>query len=118
MISNHYAEQYIHPRMASTTGTISFYSLEIRPILEDKRRGFYVTILGYMRVYTEEYNLKFERYVGRNMVLTFRRAYSEHDGRGAEILLGPFKIPEPEESEQAESTLPVKAAPSAPSTGR
>ncbi len=37
----------------------------------------------------------FRRYVGRSMILTCRRAYSEGDSKGSEILLGPFKIPEP-----------------------
>lgn len=37
--------------------------------------------------------------VGRQMLLTFRRAYSEGDAKGSEVLLGPFKIPEPKEIE-------------------
>lgn len=41
----------------------------------------------------------FRQYVGRNMILTFRRAYSTGDSKGSEILLGPFKIPEPVKSE-------------------
>lgn len=41
----------------------------------------------------------FRRYVGRNIILTFRRAYSDGDSKGSEILLGPFKIPEPVKSE-------------------
>jgi hypothetical protein len=40
----------------------------------------------------------FRRYVGRSMILTFRRAYSDADSKGSEILLGPFKVPEPVKS--------------------
>ena len=39
----------------------------------------------------------FREYVGRQMLLTFRRAYSQFDAKGSEVLLGPFKIPEPKE---------------------
>jgi hypothetical protein len=35
----------------------------------------------------------FKKYVGRQMILTFRRAYSKGDAKGSEILLGPFEIP-------------------------
>jgi len=41
----------------------------------------------------------FREYVGRQMLLTFRRAYSQGDATGSEVLLGPFKIPEPKEIE-------------------
>jgi hypothetical protein len=41
----------------------------------------------------------FQKFVGQQILLTFRRAYSEADSKGAEILLGPFKIPKPEKSE-------------------
>lgn len=53
----------------------------------------------------------FRRNVGRNMILTLRRAYSEGDVKGSEILLGPFKIPEPVKSEQSPATDVLKAAP-------
>jgi len=53
----------------------------------------------------------FRRYVGHRMVLTFRRAYSKGDSKGSEILLGPFKIPEPVESEQSPAGGVPKAAP-------
>ena len=53
----------------------------------------------------------FRRYVGRNMILTFRRAYSEGDSKGSEILLGPFKIPAPVKSEQSPAGDVLKAAP-------
>ncbi len=35
-------------------------------------------------------------YAGRQMLLTLRRAYSQGDSRGSEILLGPFTIPDPQ----------------------
>ncbi len=53
----------------------------------------------------------FRRYVGQNMMLTFRRSYSEGDSKGSEILLGPFKIPEPVKSEQTPAGDVLKAAP-------
>ena len=40
------------------------------------------------------------------MILTFRRAYSRGDDKGSEILLGPFTIPEPKESDAAEPPIP------------
>jgi len=46
-------------------------------------------------------NVIFRKFTGQQMILTMRRAYSAGDAKGAEILLGPFKIPEPYESEQA-----------------
>lgn len=39
----------------------------------------------------------FRENTGRQMLLTFRRAYSEFDTKGSEVQLGPFKIPEPKE---------------------
>lgn len=42
----------------------------------------------------------FEKYVGRQMILTFRRAYSEGDDKGSEIFLEPFKIPEAKNSDR------------------
>jgi|GEM_PF-3622510 len=53
----------------------------------------------------------FRHYVGQNMILTFRRAYSEGDSKGSEILLGPFKIPKPVKSEQPPAGDVLKAAP-------
>jgi hypothetical protein len=38
-------------------------------------------------------------YAGRQMLLTFRRASSKGDDKGSEVLLGPFTIPEPKQSE-------------------
>jgi hypothetical protein len=52
----------------------------------------------------------FRRYVGRNMILTFRRAYSEGDSKGSEILLGPFTVPVPVKSEQSPAGDVLKAA--------
>ena len=37
----------------------------------------------------------FQSHVGRQMILTFRRAFTELDSSGSTILLGPFAIPEP-----------------------
>ena len=48
----------------------------------------------------------FRRYVGRNMILTFRRTYSDGDSKGSEILLGPFKIPEPVKTDNPLQTNP------------
>jgi len=52
----------------------------------------------------------FKRHVGRQMILTFRRAYSAGDAKGAEILLGPFTIPKPTKSEQSPGAYSSKAS--------
>jgi hypothetical protein len=43
----------------------------------------------------------YKKYEGKNMILTFRRAYSKGDAKGEEVLLGPFIIPKSNESEQS-----------------
>jgi hypothetical protein len=46
----------------------------------------------------------FQRFVGRSMIFTFRQSYGKNNGtKGSEILLGPFKVPEPKPSEQEEA---------------
>jgi hypothetical protein len=45
-----------------------------------------------------ETRVMYRIYIGRQMILTFRRAYSKGDDKGSEILLGPFKIPEPKKN--------------------
>ncbi len=52
----------------------------------------------------------FEKYVGRQMILTFRRAYSEEDEIGAEVFLDQFRIPEAKESEQSPERDSLEAA--------
>ena len=54
-------------------------------------------------------NVIFQKYVGQQMILTLRRAYSDGDAKGAEILLGPFRIPEPNESEQSGAGYPPQS---------
>lgn len=58
-------------------------------------------------------NVIFRKYVGQQMIFTLRRAYSEGDAKGAEILLGPFRIPEPYKSEQAGPAYPPQGVGSA-----
>jgi hypothetical protein len=43
----------------------------------------------------------YKKYEGKNMILTFRRAYSKGDAKGEEVLLGPFIIPKSNENEQS-----------------
>lgn len=52
----------------------------------------------------------FEKYAGRQMILTFRCAYSEGDKIGAEVFLDPFRIPEAKESEQSPEKDSLEAA--------
>lgn len=57
-------------------------------------------------------SIVFREYAGRQMLLTLRRAFSKGDAKGAEILLGPFKVPKPEEKERparAEAVPPARS---------
>lgn len=62
--------------MGGGIGTVGFLPVEA---------GETITSVGVLYKY----------YVGNQMILTFRIANSKGDQRGNEILLGPFKIPEP-----------------------
>ncbi|MDF7797933.1 hypothetical protein P4C99_00560 [Pontiellaceae bacterium B1224] len=42
----------------------------------------------------------YQEYIGREMILAFRRSYSTGDSKGSEVLLGPFKIPEMNKTSQ------------------
>jgi len=53
----------------------------------------------------------FQKYVGRQMILTFRCAYSKGDAKGREILLGSFEIPKAKKSEQSPAGDELKPAP-------